>query len=198
MNIDELKNTWNDDDSFEETPEISMEQRNEIHLPLEKMRKNMRMEAWWTLGIFIFAFLVIAGCEAPFKFKFYIAILIISMVFVTGFFFSKFFRLYKDMSNPALNTYDGLVDLLHQFDLNKQYYLSFYVAFAPFLVCELIIVLEFIPRPQPLTDLQIAMTTIITLVVTLFALFIIGRWWFEKLYGRHIKQVENLIRELKR
>lgn len=51
MNIDELKNTWNDDDSFEETPEISMEQRNEIHLPLEKMRKNMRMEAWWTLGI---------------------------------------------------------------------------------------------------------------------------------------------------
>ena len=158
----------------------------------------MRMEAWWTLGIFIFAFLVIAGCEAPFKFKFYIAILIISMVFVTGFFFSKFFRLYKDMSNPALNTYDGLVDLLHQFDLNKQYYLSFYVAFAPFLVCELIIVLEFIPRPQPLTDLQIAMTTIITLVVTLFALFIIGRWWFEKLYGRHIKQVENLIRELKR
>lgn len=198
MNIDELKNTWNDDDSFEETPEISMEQRNEIHLPLEKMRKNMRMEAWWTLGVFIFAFLVIAGCEAPFKFKFYIAILIISMVFVTGFFFSKFFRLYKDMSNPALNTYDGLVDLLHQFDLNKQYYLSFYVAFAPFLVCELIIVLEFIPRPQPLTDLQIAMTTIITLVVTLFALFIIGRWWFEKLYGRHIKQVENLIRELKR
>lgn len=102
------------------------------------------------------------------------------------------------MSDPALNTYDGLVDLLHQFDLNKQYYLSFYVAFAPFLVCELIIVLEFIPRPQPLTDLQIAMITIITLVVTLFALFIIGRWWFEKLYGRHIKQVENLIRELKR
>jgi hypothetical protein len=92
----------------------------------------MRMEAWWTLGVFIFAFLVIAGCEAPFKFKFYIAILIISMVFVTGFFFSKFFRLYKDMSNPALNTYDGLVDLLHQFDLNKQYYLSFLCGFCSF------------------------------------------------------------------
>ncbi len=31
MNIDELKNTWNEDDSFEETPEISMEQKDKIH-----------------------------------------------------------------------------------------------------------------------------------------------------------------------
>ncbi|ROI00106.1 hypothetical protein [Chryseobacterium daecheongense] len=198
MNIDELKNTWNEDDALEETPKISIEQRNKIHLPLEKMRKNMRMEAWSTIGIFIFAFGLIALCEAPFKFKFYIAILVASMVFVTVFFFSKFFKLYKDMSNPVLNTYEGLVELLHQFNLNKQYYFSFYVAFAPFLVCELIIVLEFIPYAKPLTDLQTALTIIITLLVALFGLFIMGRWWFEKFYGRYIKQVENLIEQLKK
>ena len=41
MNIDEFKNTWNED-IVEETPEISLEQRNKLNLPLEKIRKNMR------------------------------------------------------------------------------------------------------------------------------------------------------------
>ena len=56
MNIDELKNTWNED-IVEETPEISIEQRNKLNLPLEKIRKNMRVEFWWVIGIFVFAFL---------------------------------------------------------------------------------------------------------------------------------------------
>lgn len=63
MNIDELKNVWNEDVS-EETPEISIEQRNKINLPLEKMRKNMRMEFWSIIGIFIFSFIVCAFLPA--------------------------------------------------------------------------------------------------------------------------------------
>ncbi|WP_346984740.1 hypothetical protein [Chryseobacterium sp. POE27] len=95
MNIDELKNTWNQDDSYEETPEISMEHKNRINLPLEKMRKNMRMEFWSTVGIFVFAFAVIAVSPGPFKFKFYITILIASMVFVTFFFSASFLNSIK-------------------------------------------------------------------------------------------------------
>jgi hypothetical protein len=102
------------------------------------------------------------------------------------------------MSNPELNTYDGLKDLLHQFELNKQYYLSFYVSFIPFLVCEMIIVLEFIPRKVPLTNLQIASTSIITVVFGIFALFAIGKWWFQKFYGKHIDKIKLLVEELKR
>jgi hypothetical protein len=198
MNIDELKNTWNQDDSFEETPEISMEHKNRINLPLEKIRKNMRMEFWSTVGIFVFAFAVIAVSPGPFKFKFYITILIASMVFVTFFFFSQFFKLYKNMSNPVMKTYDSLKDLLHQFQLNKQYYLSFYLSFVPFLVCEIIIVLEFIPRPVPLSNLNIAGVLIGTMVITMPLLFVLGKWWFNKFYGKYILQIENLVSELKK
>ncbi|WEK71093.1 MAG: hypothetical protein P0Y62_05925 [Candidatus Chryseobacterium colombiense] len=198
MNIDELKNTWNADDSFEEVPQISIEQKNKINLPLEKMRKNMRMEFWSTVGIFVFSFTLITLSPGPFKFKFYITILIASMVFVTFFFFSQFFKLYKNMSEPTMKTYEGLKDLLHQFNLNKQYYLSFYLAFVPFLVCEIIIVLEFIPRPIPLSDLKIASILIGTMVVTLPGLFLFGKWWFKVFYGKHIDQIENLLNELKK
>lgn len=196
MNIDELKNTWNQDDSFDGTPGISMEQKNKINLPLEKIRSNMRMEFWSTIGIFIFAFTVIALSSGPFKFKFYITILIASMVFVTFFFFSQFFKLYKNMSSPMMNTYDSLKDLLHQFDLNKQYYLSFYLCFVPFLVCEIIIVLEFIPRPVPLSHLKIAGILIGSILIVMPLLFFIGKWWFSRLYGKHIRQIESLVNEL--
>jgi hypothetical protein len=196
MNIDELKNTWNQDDSFDGTPGISMEQKNKINLPLEKIRSNMRMEFWSTIGIFIFAFTVIALSSGPFKFKFYITILIASMVFVTFFFFSQFFKLYKNMSSPMMKTYDSLKDLLHQFDLNKQYYLSFYLCFVPFLVCEIIIVLEFIPRPVPLSHLKIAGILIGSILIVMPLLFFIGKWWFSRLYGKHIRQIESLVNEL--
>ncbi|MDQ1161708.1 hypothetical protein QE422_002076 [Chryseobacterium sp. SORGH_AS 447] len=196
MNIDELKNAWNEDNFFDGTPEISLEQKNKINLPLEKIRKNMRMELWSTIAIFVFAFTVIAVCGADFKFKFYLSILIASMVFVTFFFFSQFFKLYKNMSDPGMKTLAGLKDLLHQFHLNKQYYLSFYLSFVPFLVCELIIVLEFIPRPVPLSDVQVASILIGTLVITMPLLFVIGKWWFRMFYGKYIVQIENLVREL--
>ncbi|WP_312391028.1 hypothetical protein [Chryseobacterium sp.] len=198
MNIDELKNTWNEDDSLEETPEISIEQKNKINLPLEKIRKNMRMEFWSTVGIFVFAFGLIALSPGPFKFKFYITILVASMVFVTFFFYSQFFKLYKNMSDTMMNTSDSLRNLLHQFDLNKQYYLSFYLSFVPFLVCEIIIVLEFIPRPLPLSDIKIASILIGTMVVVMPLLFLMGKYWFKAFYGKYINQIENLLLELKK
>ncbi|WP_326984106.1 hypothetical protein VUJ46_06050 [Chryseobacterium sp. MYb264] len=198
MNIDDLKNTWNEDDSLEETPEISMEHKKKIHLPLEKIRKNMRMEFWSTVGIFVFAFALIALSQGPFKFKFYITILVASMVFVTFFFYSQFFKLYKNMTDTMMKTYDSLQDLLHQFDLNKQYYLSFYLSFVPFLVCEIIIVLEFIPRPVPLSDLKIASILVGTMVIVMPLLFLMGKYWFKAFYGKYIKQIENLLLELKK
>ena len=96
MNIDDLKETWNKE-NLETTPEISTNQRKSLNIPLGKMRKNMRIEFWSTIGIFVFAFGLMAVSPAPFKFNFYINLLVISMMFVTAFFFSKFFKLYKEM-----------------------------------------------------------------------------------------------------
>lgn len=198
MNIDELKNAWNEDVS-NETPEISTEQSQKMNLPLEKIRKNMRMEFWSTVGVLIFGFLVvwIPVPEAPFKFKFYLTVLLASMVIVVTFFFSKFFKLYRDISNPMQKTYESLQDLLFQFKLNEQYYLSFMLSFVPFLVCELIIVLEFIPRRIPLSNFKTAVIIISTLAVGLFGLFLLGKYWYRIFYGKYVAQIENLLNDLK-
>ncbi|MBW8523614.1 hypothetical protein K0U91_12620 [Chryseobacterium chendengshani] len=198
MNIDDLKNTWNNDVS-DETPKISIEQKNKINLPLEKIRKNMRMEFWSTVAILLFGFAVvwIPVPEAPFKFKFYLTVLLFSMVIVVSFFFSKFFKLYKDISSPMMKTYDSLKDIMYQFELNKQYYLSFILSFVPFLVCELIIVIEFLPHRRPLSDVEIATTIISMLALGLFGLFLLGKYWYRIFYGKYVQQIENLLTELK-
>ncbi len=199
MNIDDLKNTWMEDAS-DRTPEISIEHSNKINLPLEKIRKNMRMEFWSTVGILLFGFSIvwISVPEAPFKFKFYLTVLLFSMVLVVSFFFSKFFKLYKEISSPVMKTYDSLKDLMYQFDLNKQYYLSFMLSFVPFLVCELIIVVEFLPHRKPLSDLHIATTIISMLAAGLFGLFLLGKYWYGFFYGKYVKQIESLLTELKK
>ncbi|MFL9835252.1 hypothetical protein [Chryseobacterium terrae] len=199
MNIDELKNAWNDDVS-EETPEISIEHKNKINLPLEKIRKNMRMEFWSTVGILIFGFAVvwIPVPEAPFKFKFYLTVLLFSMVIVVSFFFSKFFKLYNNISNPMMRTFDSLKDLLYQFELNKQYYLSFMLSFVPFLVCELIIVIEFIPHRKPLSEMKIAVIIISALAVGLSGLFLLAKYCYRIFYGKYVQQIENLLGELQK
>lgn len=196
MDLDNLKSLWNKED-VSETPEISTERQKEIHLPLEKIRKNMRHEFWSTIILLPLVLVFIWFFEIPFRFKLYIEVLVASMTLVTVFFFSKFFKLYKEISNPALGTYDSLKDLFHQFELNKQYYLSFYLSFVPFLVCEMIIVIESIPHTHQYTNEYLTLIFLGSVLFGLFFLYFLGNWWFKYFYGKYINRIERLVEEMK-
>ena len=88
MNIDELKTIW-DADEIQNTPEISLEQKKSINLPLEKIRKNMRWEFWSTIALLLFVLIIIDFLKMPFRFRLYLEILIAAMTLVTLFFYSK-------------------------------------------------------------------------------------------------------------
>lgn len=197
MDLDRLKKIWDQENIFD-TPEISLEKQKEIHLPLEKIRKNMRMEFWTTVTIFIFIFLFFAVVQLPeFKFKVYIMTLVATMLLITSFYFFKFFNLYKNLSNNNLNTLDALKDLKHQFKLNEQYYLAFYIAFAPFVVCEMLLVFEFSPSLKALMGTEFILIFLSSCLVILGSLYISGKFWFGRFYGKHFKQINSIIDNLK-
>ncbi|GGG64063.1 hypothetical protein [Epilithonimonas arachidiradicis] len=196
MDLDNLKSLWNKED-VSETPEISTERQKEIHLPLEKIRKNMRNEFWSTIILLPIVLIAIWFFNIPFRFRLYIEVLVASMTLVTVFFFSKFFKLYREINNPTLGTYDSLKDLFHQFELNKQYYLSFYLSFVPFFVCEIIIITESIPYSHQYTDGLLAVKFIISILFGLFALYFLGNWWFQHFYGKYIDKIKKLVEDLK-
>ena len=196
MEFDHLKSLWNKED-VSETPEISKEKQRQIHHPLERIRRNMRYEFWSTIIMLPIILVVIWFFPLPFRFTLYIEILVISMAIVTAFFFTKFFKLYKEISNPALGTLDALKDLLHQFELNKQYYVSFYLSFVPFFVCEMIIVLEFIPQTHDYSNTVLAMVFIGSVAFGLTMVYFIGMAWFKHFYGKYIRKIEILVAEMK-
>jgi len=197
MDLDNLKSLWNKED-VSDTPEISKEKQKEMHHPLERIRRNMRNEFWSTAILLPIILIIIWFFPIPFRFKLYIEVLVASMALITGFFFSKFFKLYKEISNPTLGTLDSLKDLFHQFELNKQYYLSFYLSFIPFFVCEMIIVVESIPYTHQYTNEYLTLIFLGSVLFCLFFLYFLGNWWFDFFYGKYIKKIKILVEEMQR
>lgn len=197
MELDQLKNIW-DKEEIAETPEISTEKQKQIHLPLERIRNNMRMEFWYTVVIFllIIAFFILKDMYI-FKFKVYVITLVSAQMLVTSFYFFKFFNLYKNLTSVNLNTADSLKDLCYQFKLNEQYYLSFYLSFVPFVVCEMLLIFEFTPSLKTIQGLEFILTFLGLCVFTLLLLYFVGIWWFKRYYGKYISQISQIAKNLK-
>ena len=197
MELDNLKSLWRKED-ISDTPEISPEKQRQMHHPLERIRKSMRYEFWSTVILLPVILIVIWFFPLPFRFNLYIEILVISMALVTTFFFTKFFKLYKEISNPALGTLDSLKDLLHQFELNKQYYVSFYLSFVPFFVCEMIIILESMPQTHHYSDTMLTIVFLGSVAFWLTMVYFIGMAWFKNFYGKYIDRIKKLVDEMKK
>ena len=132
MNFDELQKKWQNEEVS--APEVSLEHQGKLNNPLDKIRKNMKMEFWMSIMTIVPLFLgALFLIENP-KAKLYVCMLIISMVLVTLFYFKVFYKTYQSILNNTTNTLDSLKDLRFQLKLYEQYYISYYLSFVPFLV----------------------------------------------------------------
>ena len=195
MKIDQLKNIW-EKDNVSQTPEITIEQKKEIHLPLERIRKNMRMEFWSSVIAILGILLYLVLYEPDFRLKIYGIILTGSAIIVTGFYFNKFFLLYKEIAEQKFSTREMLKDLKNQFELNKQYYVSYYIAFVPFLVAAYILIFDKQAGLQKYPEFVFVVALLLIVVAAITVLFFFGKWWFNEYYGKYIKQIENLAETL--
>ena len=196
MEIDQLKEVWNTE-HVSEIPEISTEKQKEMHLPLEKIRKNMRMEFWSSVfAIILILFYFVLNVE-DFKLQAYGLILTMSAIIVTAFYYHKFFLLYKEIGEHKFTTKEMLKDLKTQFDLNQQYYTSYYVAFVPIIVASYILIFDNQNAYEKYSTLKFIFALSITVCAGIGGLYFIGKWWFNQYYGKYIDQIENLIQNLK-
>ena len=197
MELNQLKNIWAQE-NISETPEISTEKQKEIHLPLERIRKNMRKEFWSTAILFLIIILFVSVVDMHFfKFKVYVITLVSAQMLVTSFYFFKFFNLYTNLTEVDFKTSDSLRDLSYQFKLNEQYYLSFYISFVPFVVGEMLLVFEFTPHLKNIGGVEFIFTFLGMCIFTFLALYFVGIWWFKRFYGKYISQILQITKDLK-
>lgn len=194
MELEHIKELWQTETVS--TPEISLEKQKEIRMPLEKIRKNMRMEFWATVGItlvlipltpYIF---IMTKSE---RFAIYYLAFLISSLFIITFYFQKFFKLYKDLEIIDFKTKESLKDLLWKFKLNEQYYLSFYVAGMPVLLFEFALLMDYIAILKSLYGFTFMIVFLMILLVSLFAVYFFGKAWFRNYYGKYINQIQKTL-----
>ena len=191
MELDQLKNIW-DKEEVTETPEISTEKQKEIHLPLEKIRKNMRMEFWMNLV----SMLVLLPLMSAFTENQYIRwTLYFIMLFILGYYTFKFNKLYQKILNPQFDTYHSMMELNYDLKLNVELYKSYYVASVPFIMGIFFVLLE---KHNFFTDENLIMhyaPFILFFAITALTLGI-GSWWLENYYGKYVKQISKIVQDL--
>lgn len=189
MNIEHLKDIWNQE-KIEDTPEVSLEKQKQIRLPLDKIRRNMKIEFWMsavTLPLMILFYI-------PRFFKdFYqssvaILLLLITLI-ILGYYHVKFYTLYKKLNTQKFSTYHHLLDLRYELVLNTELYKSSYLSFAPIFLCFYAIIY---PNHGNLFSLILM---IFSCLISIIALYVMGRFWLQEMYGKHIQEISHLVAE---
>ena len=193
MNFDELQKKWQNEEVS--APEISLDHQHKINNPLDKIRRNMKMEFWSNMFTFIIIFFLIFTID-NLKLKTYAFILTLTAVLVSAFYYLKFFSLYKEIIFQTYNTKDSLKTLMHQFELNKQYYISYYIAFVPIIVSSYIVLFEYLPSYKNHNDMVFIIMFGLTVLLGITFLYLIGKWWFNYFYGKYIIQIDKILKEL--
>lgn len=193
MNFNELQKQWQNEEV--KVPLFSLEQQNKVNHPLTKIRKNMKMEFWSNLMTFVFILIFLFTLENVRTIT-YAIILTITAILVTGIYGIKFFVFYKEISGLGYNTKNALQYLMHQFELQKQHYTSYYIAFIPIIVCSYIILFEYLPFYQHQSDYIFIVFFSLTVLLGLIFLYVLGNWWFHFFYGKYIQQIEEILEEL--
>ena len=189
MNFDELQKQWQNEEVS--APEISLDHQHKINNPLEKIRRNMKMEFWYS----IVSYVLIIAVFFPFIIKnedrFIIIFLILLGIGITAYYFAKFFKLYQIISKVNLTTNYHLLNLRSELVIHKELYKSYYIAFIPILVCVLLVSTHFTLRNQ--TQILIFSFSFFFMC---FFLYIVGKIWLKELYGKYINEISSLIQSL--
>ncbi|MGC4130372.1 MAG: hypothetical protein QM564_12645 [Bergeyella sp.] len=191
MNLNNLKELYNQEE-ITETPEISLEKKKEIHLPLEKIRKNMRMEFWSNFPAMLLLFLFITPLNTYFSgtTKELFAVFLVTFCFIIFYYNYRFYKFYKRMPDISKATRESLSELLFDLRLNTELYKSYYIAVVPLVLSECVILL------YPMHHFSMVSFIIIFVLMCVFIVFF-GRGWYQYFYGRHVKKLEKMIEDLK-
>lgn len=195
MELNNIKDLWKKE-QITNTPGFVLEKKQELRMPLERIRKNMRLEFWITIIAvlpLVFCGFVLQKLVNNERFIVYYSAFLISFVFIISFYFFKFFKLYQELEVVDFNTKDSLKDLIWKFKLNEQYYISYYVATVPVLLFEFAIFMDYLPGYEKFSQTKLICTFIISMLISLFFIYNLGKWWFRRFYGKHIYKIKKTL-----
>ena len=121
MELDKLKDLWNKED-IQDVPEVSLQEQKEIHSPLDKIRKNMRIEFWYTILSYPLLFAWVVWYAQKIEQGNILIILLIISAGICAYYFLKFRQLYQKINTQDFSTFHKLLNLRYELVLNTELY----------------------------------------------------------------------------
>lgn len=194
MDLDNIKDIWSEENP-DKTPEISLEKQKEIKLPLEKIRQNIKSIFLNTALVYIvfIGFIIYMGyLNSQTSILRWIAFIVVFTIILL-YYYSKFYKLYKKLSDKKQYTFEFLNDLKYDLKLHLEYLKSYYVAIIPLFLAEMLILLPAKINFDQTQILKIIVGGGILLTIMYFRI----KYYVNKNYQKPIENINQLIEDLK-
>ncbi|HMG10731.1 MAG TPA: hypothetical protein VK609_19600 [Mucilaginibacter sp.] len=207
MDIDELKDAWNNDD----------QNKKDLHLPLNdvikgktssvtaKLRRNMKIELIATLVSYVILLAALFGWHhSTYLFNILFMLLLI-MIVLNAYYFFRFYLFYKSIGHFDLSVKNSIRKITYELELNTEIYKAYNFCIAPLAV---IIALGLI-FDQPIS-LYIQHTLInnspipfkywiiafANLLITFIIVYVCLNWQVRSMYGKHLTELKKVMNDL--
>jgi len=200
MNFDELQSAWHSDKGNDIVVPDSITKLRSVATPVQRIRKNMRMEFVVMLCLIIgIPFFRVAFKTQLAPIPFYA--MYIALIILTFFYYIKFYLFYKRLDAAALTSKDSLYEVYYDIKLNIEMYRSFNYSVIPLLLLYQVMVFMSLPpvKAAEFANRQayfIIIFSITFLLVVILAVALV-EIWIRFFYGNYLTQVRKVLDELK-
>jgi hypothetical protein len=194
MNWEQIKNNWQKE-SDNQSPEIQVVEKVNLQNPLDKIKKNMKMEFLSSLFIFPLMFFVLYGIKDQ-QTKFFSLLLLLVAGLVTAYYYYKFNVFYKKIAQIDLKIFQNLLQLKYDLQLMTELYKSFYVSYIPILFCEIILIIYGKSISLEVDGNIFYFVIFASLFVGIVSLYLTFYTWFYLVYDKYIQQISQYIQQL--
>ena len=195
MDLENLKNNWKEEEVF--APEISLEKQNEIRNPLEKIKKNIKVELWSTLPILPLALWILYKMVEDKTIVLFASTLIGVMFLVVIFYAFKIYKFYKEINTNSLSSFQHILEMEYQMKYYRDLYQSYFIALLPIMMSEFFIIFLYGRKNEFENFESLAGTLIISMIIGFGLLFLFWFIWYQFFYGRHFKKIKSIIKNIK-
>ena len=202
MNFDHLKEAWNDESGSDFKVPQKIENLKVAQQPVDRIKKNMKHELFAQfIGIALIGIFPVTFKIAYELLVLYYALYAL-MLIICAYYLVKFYIFFKEMNHSTLSSKENLYELYYEIRLKIETYKSFSYILMPFsiLFCAILIfgqdTQNFLNKLGTITNANmIAFFVLFSAIVILIT--VMTNWWVNYYYGKYVKQIKNVLDELK-
>lgn len=202
MEFNDIQSAWDKEDTGKFVLPVNLEKIKSANTPLNKIRKNLKMELIVQVVFIIFLGFLPLLYKFPTHITTIYYLLFCLFIGICIYYLRKLYQFYNRLNTIALKTKDSLYETYFDIRLNLELYKTFGFALTPIMVLFTVVYLhhEF----SQIATIDIANLNDVY-VITIYAIVIVSvllmglmlELWVNFYYGRYAKEMRKVLDELK-